>query len=70
LLLNLPNGRLWAIEIKRSLSPKVEKGFYLACADLQPERKFIVYPGDEGFPMSHGVEVVSVATLAGAISQP
>ena len=36
-------------EIKRSLSPKVERGFHHACADLQPERKIVVYPGDEAY---------------------
>ena len=49
LVLTLPGGRKWAIEIKRSLSPKVERGFHRACADLQPERKIVVYPGDEAY---------------------
>ncbi len=47
LLLTLPDGKLWAIEIKRSSSPNVEKGFHLACADLQPDRRWIVYSGTE-----------------------
>jgi predicted AAA+ superfamily ATPase len=33
LLLAWPNGELWAIEVKRSLSPKVERGFHAACDD-------------------------------------
>jgi predicted AAA+ superfamily ATPase len=68
LVLTLPNGRLWAIEVKRSLSPKVEKGFHLACEDLAPERKFVVYPGTERFPLGHGVEAVTVAGLAGELA--
>jgi predicted AAA+ superfamily ATPase len=68
LLLALPNGRVWAIEIRRSLSPKVEKGFHLACEDLRPERKIIVYPGTERFPLSHGVEAVDLTTTAQALS--
>ena len=64
LVLTLPNGRLWAIEVKRSLSPKIERGFHLACEDLAPERKFVVYPGAERFPLGHGVEAVTVAMLA------
>jgi predicted AAA+ superfamily ATPase len=68
LLLALPNGRFWAIEVKRSLSPKVEKGFQLACEDLRPDRKLIVYPGADGFPLSHGVEVLGLATLARELS--
>ncbi len=69
LILSLPNGRLWAIEVKRSLSPKVGKGFHLACEDLGPERKFIVYPGSERFPMQDGLEAVNLPTLAGELSK-
>lgn len=58
LVLTLPGKRLWAIEIKRSLTPKVERGFYQACEDLSPERRVIVYPGSDRFPLPHGVEVL------------
>ena len=64
LLLELPGGELWAIEIKRSLSPKVERGFHSACDDLKPGRRFVVYAGDEHVPMPHGVEAVGLHTLA------
>ncbi len=36
LLLALPGGKLWAMEIKRSSAPKVERGFHIACDDLKP----------------------------------
>jgi uncharacterized protein len=64
LLLQLPAGELWAIEIKRSLAPRPEKGFHFACADLLPARRFIVYPGDERYPVSAGVEAIPLVTLA------
>ena len=64
LLLLLPGGRLWAIEIKRSLAPKVERGFHEACADLRPERRFVVYPGSERFGLSSEVEAVPLRALA------
>ncbi len=35
-LLHLPGGEPWAIEIKRSVSPRPEKRFHHACADLSP----------------------------------
>ncbi|MGH8849207.1 MAG: ATP-binding protein, partial [Polaromonas sp.] len=41
LLLAWPGGELWAIEVKRSLSPKVERGFHAACDDLLPARKLV-----------------------------
>lgn len=64
LLLMLPGGRLWAIEIKRSSSPKLERGFHLACADLNPARKFVVYPGRERFPLGPELEAISLPALA------
>ncbi len=64
LLLAWPNGQLWAIEVKRSLSPKVERGFHAACTDLRPARKFVVYPGQEAFPMAPDLEAVPLKDLA------
>lgn len=64
LLLAWPNGHLWAIEIKRSLSPKLERGFHAACADLEPARRFVVYPGTERYRMAENVEAISLAALA------
>jgi predicted AAA+ superfamily ATPase len=62
--LGLPNGQVWAIEIKRSLVPRVAKGFHVACEDLKPDRKCVVYAGSEGFPLGHGIEAVGARGLA------
>lgn len=64
LLLHLPGGRLWAIEVKRSLAPRPERGFHAACADLSPARRFVVYPGAERFPLGQDVEAVAPTDLA------
>lgn len=64
LLLSWPNGDLWAIEIKRSLSPKLERGFHAACADLAPVRKFVVYPGIERYRLTTDIEAISLEALA------
>ena len=64
LLLSWPDGRLWAIEIKRSLAPKIERGFFSACDDLRPQRKFVVYAGAERYPLAADIEAVSLAELA------
>jgi len=58
LLLTWPNGEHWAIEIKRSTTPKVERGFYSACEDIQPTRKLLIYPGHESYPLGDGIEVM------------
>lgn len=67
LLLTMPGERQWAIEIKRSLAPKVDRGFHTACTDLQPERAWVVYPGREQFPMAAGVQVAAVDDVVAAL---
>lgn len=69
LLLSPPGSRPWAIEIKRSLTPKVEKGFHLACEDVDPIRRLVVYPGAERFPLKHEVEAVPLHVLAKTLVQ-
>ena len=63
LLLQWPGGDLWAIEIKRSLAPKVERGFHAACADLNPARKWVVYPGAESYRLGHDIQAINLAAL-------
>ena len=63
LLLVWPAGELWAIEIKRSLTPKLERGFHIACEDLAPSRKLVVYPGQETFPLHADIQAVPLAAL-------
>lgn len=68
LFLELPGNRgRWAIEIKRSLSPKIERGFHHAREDLKPDRSFVVYPGTDHYPVSEGVSVIGVRELAGLL---
>jgi hypothetical protein len=59
LLLKVPGPRVpWAIEIKRSLAPKIERGFHLACGDVKPGRCGVVYGGTERLAIAEGVEAV------------
>ena len=54
----------WAIEIKRTRAPRIEKGFRIALDDIKPNRAFVVYGGEDRFPMGNGVEAISVRGLA------
>jgi predicted AAA+ superfamily ATPase len=65
LLLEFGDGSLWAIEIKRSLSGRVERGFHVAREDLKPARSFVVYAGDDRFPIGQGIEAISLRDLCG-----
>lgn len=70
LVLEMP-GKIgtWAIEAKLGLVPKVEKGFHLACDDLKPKRRFVVYSGSTRFPMPHDVEAIGLFELCQLISE-
>jgi uncharacterized protein len=73
LLLELPGGALWAIEVKRGSSPRVDAGFHAACEDVEPARRFVVYGGTTSITMPHGIEAVSLHELAARLadlSQP
>lgn len=63
-LLVFPDGDLWVLEIKRSLAPRLDRGFHAACQDLQPSRRLLVYPGREHYPAPHDVEVVPLPVAA------
>jgi len=69
LVLRLPGDRLWAVEIKRSLSPKPGRGFYHARKDITPDQSFIVYPGEERYPKDKGVDVIGVFELARMLNE-
>ncbi|MFM9853105.1 MAG: hypothetical protein ACKVOJ_09920 [Sphingomonadaceae bacterium] len=58
----------WAIEIKRTRAPKLEKGFRIALDDIKPTRAFIVYGGNDGFSMGNGVEAISVRGLGAKLT--
>ena len=69
LLLELPGGGRWAIEIKRSRVAKPARGFYEACEDPKPARRFVVHGGVDRFPVSGDVQAVGVREMAGVLSE-
>lgn len=52
-----------AIEIKKSLAPKVSKGFHIACNDVAANEKYIVYAGQDSYPMKNQVTALSVIDM-------
>jgi predicted AAA+ superfamily ATPase len=68
LLLEIPGHGLWAIEIKRGLTARPEKGFFIACDDLKPDKRFVVNSGNERYAISEGLEAISLRELAGELA--
>ena len=56
-------GRPIAIEIKRSLSPNVSRGFHIACDDIRAEQRDVLYPGEEGYPLDSKTRVIGLNSL-------
>jgi predicted AAA+ superfamily ATPase len=48
----------WAVEIKHTSAPKVSKGFYIACEDINPTEKFVIHAGSESFPIGEGIQAI------------
>ena len=67
LVIEHDDGARWAIEVKRSLSARVGRGFHLSCQDLEPARAFVVYAGDDRYPLSESVEAIGLRELAGEL---
>jgi len=53
-----------AIEVKRSSAPTVDKGFGLACDDLMVSQRYVVYPGEETYPIGQGALATGLPELA------
>ncbi len=70
LIVKLPGHSPWAIEVKRSLNPRPSKGFHYACNDVNPERKFVVYPGVERYRITSDTEAIPLLDLAREASRP
>lgn len=61
LVIDFRGEELWALEVKLSTSPSISKGFYLACEDLKPTRKFVIHAGTETFPLSKDVDALNLS---------
>ena len=58
---------LWAVEIKRSPSAKVQRGFHEACDDIKPTRKFVVHAQADSFPMKAEIQAIGLYEFMGLV---
>lgn len=69
LLLELTSREKWAIEIKRSSAPALSRGFHTACEDVQATKRFVVYAGEDTFPLSQKTRAISLTDLMKELNQ-
>lgn len=69
LVLVFPDKRTWVIEIKRAEAPRAGRSLHAACEDINPERAFVAYFGNESFSLGNDIEAVGVSALAQRIAQ-
>ena len=63
LVLELPGGTVWAIEVKRGLAVSPTRHLRIALGDIAPERAFVVYGGTERFPLQGGAEAIGLQEM-------
>ncbi len=63
LVLEGPRQNVRAIEIKRSMSPNLSRGFYEGCKDVRATEKYVAYPGSDRFPLANDTEAIGVLEL-------
>ena len=63
LVMELPRGETWAVEVKSAASPKLRRGFHNARRDINPTRAFAVHRGVGRYPIASGVESILLRDL-------
>ena len=52
------------VEFKYSKSPKLEKGFYVIKEMLKPQKCYVVYPGQESYPIAEDIEILAMKDIS------
>lgn len=51
----------WTVEVKRAMAPKFSRGHRLACESIGSTKNFIIYPGNDRFPLDENLEVIGLS---------
>ena len=63
LVIKMPSSEIWAIEIKYGVAPKLGKHYSQTCDDVGATHKYILYGGDDEFPVGNDVKIISLSGL-------
>lgn len=69
LLIKFAGKEIWAIEIKRSGSAVLARGFHEAVKDIRPARKIIVHAEADSYSTNDGLEIRSLLTIINELSR-
>lgn len=69
LVIKLPDAQIWAVEIKHGIAPKLSKHFNQTCQDIGATKKYVVYGGDDEFPIGENTVVISLKGLMGKLQK-
>ena len=58
LVLRLPGGDIWAVEIKRTTAPRVSRGFHTGAEDIKADRKLLIYAGEHDVPVAEDIRAM------------
>jgi predicted AAA+ superfamily ATPase len=67
LVIRMPSSEVWAVEIKYGVAPKIGKHYNSTCDDVGAGRKYIVYGGEDEFPIGGDVSMISLSKLMNKI---
>ncbi|MEN8236879.1 MAG: ATP-binding protein [Pseudomonadota bacterium] len=63
LVIKMPNAETWAVEIKHGVAPKLGKHYGQISKDVGATHKYVVYGGDDEFPVGGDVRVISLPKI-------
>ncbi len=63
LVIKMPSSEIWAIEIKYGVAPKIGKHYSQTCDDVGATHKYILYGGQDEFPVGSDVKIISLSGL-------
>lgn len=62
-LLLMHGGRRWGFEFKCTDAPAITKSMHIALKDLSLERIWVVYPGEDSYPMHERIEALPLREI-------
>lgn len=63
LVIKMPSSEIWAIEIKHGVAPKIGKHYSQTCDDVGASHKYILYGGEDEFPVGNNIKIISLPGL-------